>query len=66
MNDEDYILKVDHLNKKYGDKIVLKDLSFNVKKGEIFGFIGSNGTGKSTTIKCLTNIVNYDSGDIIL
>ena len=66
MNDEDYILKVDHLNKKYGDKIVLKDLSFNVKKGEIFGFIGSNGTGKSTTIKCLTNIVNYDSGDIII
>lgn len=66
MNDEDYILKVDHLNKKYGDKIVLKDLSFNVKKGEIFGLIGSNGTGKSTTIKCLTNIVNYDSGDIII
>lgn len=66
MEKEDYILKVSHLCKKYGDKEILKDVSFNVQKGEIFGFIGVNGTGKSTTIKCITNIINYESGSVVI
>lgn len=60
------ILTVRNLTKSYGDKQVLSGLSFEVGTGEIFGFIGCNGTGKSTTIKCITNIINFDGGEIAI
>ena len=60
MND---ILKIEKLNKKY-PAFSLKDVSFDVKPGEIVGFIGRNGAGKTTTLKCIMNLVHYESGKI--
>lgn len=60
------MLKIDHLCKKYinSDVYAVKDLTLEVKPGEMFGFLGLNGAGKSTTIKCITGIYPYDSGTI--
>ena len=60
------MLKVEDLVKKYpkSEKIAVNHISFELQPGEIFGFLGQNGAGKSTTIKCLTGILPYDSGTI--
>ncbi len=60
------IIEVDHLVKKFGDFTAVEDISFHVKKGEIFAFLGPNGAGKSTTIKMLTTILNPTGGSIVL
>lgn len=60
------IIEVKNLVKKFGDFTAVNDISFSVKKGEIFAFLGPNGAGKSTTIKMLTTILNPTSGDIQL
>ena len=57
------VLKVEHLNKKY-PTFSLKDVSFEVKPGEIMGFIGRNGAGKTTTLKSIMNLIHYESGKI--
>lgn len=58
-------IEVNHLVKSYdGKKMAVDDLSFYVKKGEIYGLLGRNGAGKSTTIKILTTLINYNSGDL--
>jgi ABC-2 type transport system ATP-binding protein len=62
----DNIIEVKNLVKKFGDFTAVNDISFSVKKGEIFAFLGPNGAGKSTTIKMLTTILNPTSGDIKL
>lgn len=54
------------LGKKYGQKEALKDLTLTVKDGEIFGFLGHNGAGKSTTIKSLVSIIEPTSGKIVV
>lgn len=58
----DAILKVKNLTKKYGDKTVVKGISFEVKKGEIFGILGPNGAGKTTTLEMIETIREIDSG----
>lgn len=58
------MLKIENLSKSYGDKKVLDNLSLHIQKGEIFGFIGHNGAGKSTTIKCCVGILRFESGEI--
>lgn len=60
------IIEVKHLVKQFGDFTAVKDISFAVKKGEIFAFLGPNGAGKSTTIKMLTTLLHPTSGEIIL
>jgi ABC-2 type transport system ATP-binding protein len=60
------IIEVKDLVKKFGDFTAVDNISFSVKKGEIFAFLGPNGAGKSTTIKMLTTILNPTSGDITL
>lgn len=60
------IIEVTKLGKKFGDFKAVDDISFNVKKGEIFAFLGPNGAGKSTTIKMLTTLLNPTSGSIEL
>lgn len=62
----DYVIEIKDLYKSYGKKEVLKGLNLNVKKGEVFGFIGKNGIGKSTTIDCLVGLKDYDSGHILV
>ncbi len=62
----DNIIEVKHLVKKFGDFAAVNNISFDVKKGEIFAFLGPNGAGKSTTIKMLTTILTPTSGNIAL
>ena len=59
----DNILQVEHLTKDYGSGRGVFDVSFTVKKGEVFGFLGPNGAGKSTTIRHLMGFSKPDSGD---
>lgn len=60
-NDE-YILEVDNLVKKYGNFTAVDGISFRVKKGSLFAFLGLNGAGKSTTINIITSILSKTSG----
>ena len=62
----DYVIEIKDLFKSYGKKEVLKDLNLKVKKGEVFGFIGKNGIGKSTTIDCIVGLKDFDSGHILI
>lgn len=57
------MLLVNKINKKY-PKFSLKDVSFEIKPGEIMGFIGRNGAGKTTTLKAIMNLIHYESGEI--
>lgn len=57
------VLSVRGLTKRY-DKFALKDVSFDVRRGEIMGFIGRNGAGKTTTLKSLVNYLHPDAGEI--
>lgn len=61
-----YVIHIKDLFKSYGKKDVLKGLNLAVKPGEVFGFIGRNGVGKSTTIDCIVGLKEYDSGDILV
>ena len=58
-----YTIEVNNLTKKFGNFVSVDNISFKVKKGEIFGFLGANGAGKSTTIKMLCGILEPTSGD---
>jgi ABC-2 type transport system ATP-binding protein len=60
------MLRIEHLTKKYGDKRAVDDLSLNIGKGEICGFIGHNGAGKTTTIKAVCGILGFDEGEIYI
>jgi len=58
-----YAITVKNLTKKYGDEVAVDNISFDVKRGEIFGFIGPNGAGKTTTIRILTTLIPPLSGE---
>ena len=58
----DLVIDVDRINKHFGDKHVVKDLSLQVRPGEIFGFLGPNGSGKTTTIRMMCGLLTPDSG----
>jgi len=60
------MIKITNLSKSFGNLQAVKNISFNIKKGEIFGLLGPNGAGKSTTINMLSSILQYDSGTISL
>ncbi len=60
------ILKCENLNKSFGKKKILKDVSFTIKKGDILGFIGPNGSGKTTTIKLILGLNSIDSGNVTI
>lgn len=60
------IIEVNHLNKSYDDINAVKDICFNVVKGELFAFLGSNGAGKSTTINILCTFLKPDNGEVII
>ena len=59
------LLEVKGLNKKY-PKFTLSNVSFSLEEGRIMGLIGKNGAGKSTTLKCILNMVSPDSGDVLM
>src|SRR6266581_4118927 len=62
--DEDMIIRAVKLNKYFGDKHVLKDIDFEVRKGEVVALIGPSGSGKSTLIRCLNALEKATSGEI--
>lgn len=58
------ILEIKGLSKSFGKKEILKDINLTVNGGEVFGFLGPNGSGKTTTIKLMLGLLNYGSGSI--
>ena len=62
----DIIINISHLNKSYGDLQAVSDLSFHVRRGEFFAFLGINGAGKSTTISVMCGELDRDSGDVVI
>ncbi len=58
------MLKIEHLTKKYGEKVAVDDLSLAIAPGEIYGFIGHNGAGKTTTLKSCCGLLRFDEGKI--
>lgn len=60
------IIEVSNLNKSFGDVHAVKNLSFVVKEGELFAFLGENGAGKSTTINIICSLLSKDSGSVII
>jgi len=61
---QEYAIQVMNLTKYYGELRVVDHISFEVYKGEVFGFLGPNGAGKTTTIRMLTGILTPNSGDV--
>ncbi|OIP86363.1 ABC transporter ATP-binding protein [Candidatus Saccharibacteria bacterium CG2_30_41_52] len=59
-------VSIDHFRMDFGKKTVIKDLSFDVYKGEVFGFLGSNGSGKTTTIRALLGIYQPTDGKLLI
>jgi ABC-2 type transport system ATP-binding protein len=60
------IIKVTGLTKRYGSKTTVKDISFTVKEGEVFGILGPNGAGKTTTLEMIEALRPIDGGTVIL
>ena len=60
----DHVILVSGLVRTYGEKAAVDDISFEVRKGEIFGFLGPNGAGKTTTIKVLTTLMPPTKGKV--
>ncbi len=64
MTSSSHVLEIDGLTKTFGERIVVNDVSFEVRRGEIFGFLGPNGSGKTTTIRMALGIIKPDSGSV--
>jgi ABC-2 type transport system ATP-binding protein len=62
MGDSEVVIDVEGLTKSFGDRVVVRDLSMQVRKGLIYGFLGPNGSGKTTTIRMLCGLLTPDSG----
>ena len=60
----DALIQVRNLGKRYGDKVAVKDVSFDVQRGEVFGFLGPNGAGKTTTIKMIVGLLQPTTGTV--
>jgi len=58
----DLALSVDHLTKRFGSRVAFDDVSFEVGRGEVFGFLGPNGAGKTTTVRTLGTLISPSSG----
>lgn len=66
MEKQDAIIQISNLNKHYGDKHVLNNITIDVRKGECLGVIGKNGAGKTTMFECIENIKKWESGSILI
>lgn len=60
------MIEIKNLSKKYGNKFVVDDVSFNINKGKITSFIGPNGAGKSTVLSMISRIMSKDEGEVII
>ena len=59
------ILRTNNIVKKYGNRTVLNNINMNINKGDIYGFIGKNGAGKTTFMRCVLNLTNPNSGEVV-
>ncbi len=66
MENMEPIISITHFKMQFGKTEVIKDLSFEVKRGETFGFLGSNGSGKTTTIRALLGIYQPTAGELLV
>jgi len=62
----DYIIKVENLTKKFGDFTACDSISFNIERGEVFGFLGANGAGKTTAMRMLCGLLKPTSGSAVI
>ncbi|WP_208559308.1 ABC transporter ATP-binding protein [Marinilactibacillus kalidii] len=60
----EFNVEINHLSKAIGKKKIIKDLSLNIKKGEVFGLLGPNGAGKTTTIRMIVGLIGITSGSV--
>lgn len=60
------MIRVEHLTRKFGEHTAVDDLSFEIKSGESFALLGPNGSGKTTTLKCLAGLIKPSSGKILI
>ena len=60
------MLNIEHLTKTYGEKKAVDDLNLHIRPGEIYGFIGHNSAGKTTTLKSVAGILQFDAGEIYI
>jgi ABC-type multidrug transport system ATPase subunit len=58
------VIEVEHLSKRFSDFTAVNDLSFTVNQGDVYGFLGQNGAGKSTTIRMLLTLIAPTTGSI--
>ena len=61
---ENTVVKIENLVKRYGELVALDHFSLEIKEGEVFGLLGPNGSGKTTTINCLLSLLSFDKGSI--
>lgn len=61
---KDYAIEVNHLTKRFGKKVAVDDVSFNVQQGEVFGLLGPNGAGKTTTLRMMTTLLKANQGSV--
>ncbi|MGH2120102.1 ATP-binding cassette domain-containing protein, partial [Aerococcus sp. L_32] len=64
-NQDQLILNVQHLEKRFGENLVLRDIDFQVRPGQVTSIIGSSGSGKSTLLRCLNLLEEPTGGDIL-
>jgi len=60
----DRLLEIDRVSKRYGDLVALRELSFEVRAGDVFGFVGPNGAGKTTTMRIVLGVLAADAGQV--
>jgi len=60
------VISVQNLHKAYGEKKAVDGITFNVKRGTIFGLLGHNGAGKSTTLECILGTKTFEKGSVLL
>ena len=60
------MIEVRNITKKYGDHTALDDVSFNIEKGKVYGLLGVNGAGKSTTMNIITGYIPATGGSVVL
>ncbi|WP_082115277.1 ABC transporter ATP-binding protein [Lentzea aerocolonigenes] len=58
------VLEIDRISKRYGEVVALRDMSFDVRAGELFGFVGSNGAGKTTAMRIALGVLVADAGEV--
>ena len=61
-----FMIEIQHVTKRYGDKLAVNDASFTIREGEILGFLGRNGAGKTTTMNIITGYISASSGTVTL